>query len=794
VKKVKTILIILLVLVWQFILNNKSYASTSSGNYKYDNLSDGTISIVGYTGTEQTVTVPSMIDNKKVTMIGILAFENNSTVKTIILPEGILGIDAYAFDSCPNLTTVKMPSTLNYISNIFKNACPKLTEYTIPSTLTQLSDGSYRKIVNVNISGTYNYDKAKEVVDLVNEERSKLGLSLLTIDNSLMESAMQRATEISIYWDHDRPNGLSCFSVNKKINGENIGVGSSSTLNIMDKWMNSSGHKAQIVKETHKAIGVGCYQINGLTYWVQLFSKSNSDNENTLSGKKDVNNTVEVAVGKGYIDISIKGINENNTLFIGETLSPTSVKNTNAGYKSAKTSIAFSDLTWKSSDTNVFTVDKNGKITATGQGKAVLTASIGDATATYNITVLDNIHIESIILDKENINLEEGESGKIVATILPNDTTDDKTITWESSNNAVVTIDNNGNLKAISNGTAIITATTSNGKTAQCYVLVNKFIPLSSVNLKLKKERLVIGEQTKLTVSLNPTNATYREVLFRSSNENVATVDEKGNITAVGEGVCNILAKGFSSKDKTQMTPETYVTVFVVNPVKSISLNKSNISFSYKNQTEKLGAIILPEDASEKEVYWTSDDESIATVNQEGVVTALKNGTTIITAKTLDGSELTATCNVKVQILDIIYTTIPTAEISSKDIMVFNKNTSFNTILTSEKFPILDINYKVKLYNLSNNIKNNNEKIGSRNVIKIEDLSGNIVAEYTIVVKGDVTGNGYARMYDAFQILKDTIIPGVTLDEIDVKIRDYNEDGNVRMYDAFQFLKDSILG
>ena len=69
--------------------------------------------------------------------------------------------------------------------------------------------------------------------------------------------------------------------------------------------MNSSGHKAQIVKETHKAIGVGCYQINGLTYWVQLFSKSNSDNENTLSGKKDVNNTVEVAVGKGYIDISI---------------------------------------------------------------------------------------------------------------------------------------------------------------------------------------------------------------------------------------------------------------------------------------------------------------------------------------------------------------------------------------------------------------------------------------------------------------------------------------------------------
>ena len=89
-------------------LNFKNiYASTTSGMYKYDNLTDGTICIVGYTGNIQNVVVPSTIDGKKVSMIGMLAFENVSSVKTIVLPEGIVKIDAYAFDSCYNAINIK---------------------------------------------------------------------------------------------------------------------------------------------------------------------------------------------------------------------------------------------------------------------------------------------------------------------------------------------------------------------------------------------------------------------------------------------------------------------------------------------------------------------------------------------------------------------------------------------------------------------------------------------------------------------------------------------------------------
>ena len=707
--KIEILLIIIFLLI-QAIWVNNSYASITSENYQYDNLSDGTISICGYTGNEETITVPSTIDGQNVTVIGLLAFSKNSTVKKIILPEGILKLDAYAFDSCPNLTTVKMPSTLNYISNIFKDACPKLTDYTIPSSLTLLSDGSYRKIVSMNTSGTYNYDKAKEIVDLVNEERAKANLSPLQIDDSLMQSAMQRSAELSIYWDHERPNGLSCFSVNKKINGENIGAGASSVTIIMDKWMNSPGHKAQIVNSKYNSIGVGYYNHNGLTYYVQLFSKSNSDNTNTLSGKKDVSNTIEVCMDEIRINPVIKGFKEDNVLSIGETLSPTSVRNKNAGYNSAQTIISVSDFTWSSSNTNVFTVDANGTVTAIGEGEAILTASIGDFTATYNITVKGAVPIENITLNKTNINLEEGETEKLIAEITPFDTTDNKTITWESSNTNAVTVDSNGNIRGVKMGEmAVITATTVNGKSAECYVIVTGFIPVSSVHLELRKDTLKVGEQTKLKKAIEPSDATYREILFESSNPNVATVDEKGNITAIGIGRCSISAKGYASKDKTIFSPETTVNIFV-----------------------------------EKDSQ------------------------------------------------DIVFTTISRTEVMEKEVMTFRSKTSFDSILNAEKFPILDANYIVELYDSSNNLKGNSTKLGSKNTIKIKDTEGAVVAEYMTIVKGDVTGNGYSRMYDAFQILKDSLFNG-KLDEIDMLIRDYDGNGYVRMYDAFQFLKDSLF-
>lgn len=140
----------------------------------------------------------------------------------------------------------------------------------------------------------------------------------------------------------------------------------------------------------------------------------------------------------------------------------------------------------------------------------------------------------------------------------------------------------------------------------------------------------------------------------------------------------------------------------------------------------------------------------------------------------------------------LVYTNIETSQLDDKEIMQLKAKQNISDLLVEENFPIIDKNYVVEIYNSQNNIKSENEKAGSKNIIKIKDTDGVVVAEYMVIVKGDVTGNGYSRMYDAFQILKDSLFNG-NLDEIDMLIRDYDGNGHVRMYDAFQFLKDSLF-
>ncbi len=127
------------------------------------------------------------------------------------------------------------------------------------------------------------------------------------------------------------------------------------------------------------------------------------------------------------------------------------------------------------------------------------------------------------------------------------------------------------------------------------------------------------------------------------------------------------------------------------------------------------------------------------------------------------------------------------------DTMKIEKNVSkkISDFINEENFPAI-ATYTVKVLDISGNEKTEDQRVGSKNVIQITNEAGEKIAEYTVVVPGDVTGNGYSRMYDAFQILKDSLFNG-KLDEIDMLIRDYDGNGAVRMYDAFQFLKDSLF-
>lgn len=115
--------------------------------------------------------------------------------------------------------------------------------------------------------------KINEVVRLVNAERAKKGISPVKLNTTLMNAAMRRAKEIKTLFSHDRPDGSSCFTVldEYKISygycGENIAYGYGTPENVMNGWVNSSGHYANIMNSSYKEIGVGYYQ----DHWVQLF-------------------------------------------------------------------------------------------------------------------------------------------------------------------------------------------------------------------------------------------------------------------------------------------------------------------------------------------------------------------------------------------------------------------------------------------------------------------------------------------------------------------------------------------
>lgn len=125
----------------------------------------------------------------------------------------------------------------------------------------------------------FNSEYVAEVLRLINIERQKEGLSALTTSSSLTDAANKRAIEIKELFSHTRPDGSSCFSVLDEFNvnyrsaGENIAYGQKTPKAVVEAWMNSSGHRANIMSSKFGKVGIGCYVgSNGTLYWTQLFT------------------------------------------------------------------------------------------------------------------------------------------------------------------------------------------------------------------------------------------------------------------------------------------------------------------------------------------------------------------------------------------------------------------------------------------------------------------------------------------------------------------------------------------
>jgi uncharacterized protein YjdB len=211
---------------------------------------------------------------------------------------------------------------------------------------------------------------------------------------------------------------------------------------------------------------------------------------------------------------------------------------------------------WTSSNPRIAKVDARGKVTAVSVGSATITATTvdGNKKSTCTVTISNPIiKVASVNLNKTTDSLVVGGKDTLIATINPIKATN-KAVSWKSSNPTIATVDNAGRVVAISKGTATISVSTLEGnKTATCTVIVNDpVIKVTSVSLIKTTDVLRVEDKDTLLVTINPIKATNKAITWTSSDANIATVDNMGNITAVSAGIAIItVTTGDGSKTAT---------------------------------------------------------------------------------------------------------------------------------------------------------------------------------------------------------------------------------------------------
>ena len=362
--------------------------------------------------------------------------------------------------------------------------------------------------------------------------------------------------------------------------------------------------------------------------------KKNKEYENNPSGNTD---TIEIVCDNNRC----KPKEIESLVFLEKTISIGKGEVLNLIVTVKPSELADSKLVWKSSNTNIVTVDSDGIIKGINTGKATITAiSENGKIATCEVEVVDGaIGVKKIELIADKVSINEGSITQISTLIEPKNATN-RELVWTSSDSKIATVNSKGVVKGIKKGTATITVKTKDGKVvASIIITVNANIPkvesisFSQNNISIKKDA-TLG----LTIIVKPNNVDLKDFTWKSSNPNIVTVDSNGVIKGLNVGETTITVT--SSNGKTA-TCTVNVTTDDID-VQEITLKPADRIIGVDNTTQII-AEIKPQNATNRELVWTSSDDKIATVDSNGVVKGIKNGVVTITAKTKDGKVVATT-------------------------------------------------------------------------------------------------------------------------------------------------------
>lgn len=310
----------------------------------------------------------------------------------------------------------------------------------------------------------------------------------------------------------------------------------------------------------------------------------------------------------------------------------------------------------------------------------------------------------TIRLNKTKLVIEKGNHDSLSA-IVTSTNMQDPTVSWASSDENIATVDSLGTVYGINIGTTAVTATTSTGERATCTVeVIAPTIPVQSINVAPEEMNLTVGQSQQATAVITPGNATDKTVTWKSENVDIASVSSTGLITGRSAGSVHITATASNGA-------RASVFVTVTNPIVSVSkvsLNTHHLDM-YVGDNQQLTADIIPENATDKQLVWESNDVA-ATVSSDGLITAQSEGNCTITVRTTNGESDSCTVTVKpkyVKVSDILLlpanptmyvddtatftARIYPADATNKEVTWSSSNTEVGEIDSEGKFTALSV-------------------------------------------------------------------------------------------------------
>ena len=662
------------------------------------------VTSIGYEAFYNCRDLTSIAIPEKVTSIGAHAFEYCISLTNITIPEGVTSIDIYTFYCCDSLTNITIPEGVTSIGNWALSGCSSLTSinvsdnnknyssidgvlfnkdkteiimypyrkgstsYDIPNSVTSIGRYAFEYcniLTNITIPNSVTSIESDAIYDCSNLTRLAIPSSVTSIGNQafIFCKSLEKvlclgnasklgsdafkgcSSNLKIY----AKNGLTGYDANGWENYSDKIVRYDESLKKITFTSRKQTEKIELSNAVFKSIAsIKSYEIEDKS----IVSVDSSGNVIPLkNGTTNVKAVVQYFDGtkvnlteKIVVNVKSTGvaIKPSTWSFVDKYQSPTK----KMAAKVQPIDTAFQDVTWKSSNTKVATVDSSGNVTAVGNGTCKITATTKDG---YNKSVSSDVTVdikaESINLDKTSLEITNlGVKEKLKADVSPSFSTINRPVKWSSSDTNVAKVDNDGNVTPVGNGTCKITATTADGTnlSASCDITVKV---ATGISLNVTSYKITNVSQTlALVASLKPDDLENKKVEWRSSNTGIATVDENGNVTPVGSGSCKITA---TTTDGTNLSASCNLVVDV--KVKSISFNSTSYTITDLAQTPSFEPNITPSIAS-KNVTWKSSNTGIATVNSKGVIKAVSNGTCKVTATTTDGTNLSASMDVIVDI------------------------------------------------------------------------------------------------------------------------------------------------